>query len=211
MKKSKEIPILYEDDYLLIVNKPPNLLVVPAPFYKTTLTDILNKEYKPKTADYKFYPCHRLDKETSGVLVYAKDKVIQRKVMNEFKNRRVKKTYIAFIQGILRKERGKIDFELDSKKALTLYRVLERRKNFTIVEVNPITGRKNQIRRHFKMIGHPLVGESKFCFRKDFDLKFKRVCLHAKSIEFKHSLTHKLLYVDSELPLDLKRFLELNG
>jgi len=168
--KKKEFRILYEDNYLLVIDKPPNLLVTPISSKETTLTDILNKEYRPKNSDYKFYPCHRLDKEVSGVLIYAKGKDIQKKVAKEF----------------------------------------QRRKNFTVVEVRTLTGRKNQIRRHFKMIGHPLVGESKFSFRRDFELKFKRVCLHAKSIEFRHPVTKKQIKIESDLPGDLKKFLESN-
>ncbi len=208
--KKKEFRILYEDNYLLVIDKPPNLLVTPISSKETTLTDILNKEYRPKNSDYKFYPCHRLDKEVSGVLIYAKGKDIQKKVAKEFQRRKVKKVYIAFVQGVLKQDKGKINFKLDNKSALTFYRVLERRKNFTVVEVRTLTGRKNQIRRHFKMIGHPLVGESKFSFRKDFELKFKRVCLHAKSIEFRHPVTKKQIKIESDLPGDLKKFLESN-
>jgi 23S rRNA-/tRNA-specific pseudouridylate synthase len=76
------------------------------------------------------------------------------------------------------------------------------------VEAMPLTGRTNQIRIHFKLIGHPILGETKYAFRRDFKLKAKRLCLHAKTLEFIHPLTNKLVAPDAELPLDMKQFLD---
>lgn len=200
--------IAYEDPWLLIVNKPSGLLTIPAPNKKSkTLTEILNQDLKKKNIPYRLHPCHRLDRGTSGLVVYAKGKSTQQKMMQEFKEKRVKKAYIAFAQGGLSKNQGMIKNRIDGRSALTQYRVLERRKSFSIVELRPLTGRKNQIRIHFKQINHPIVGEDIFCFRRDFKLKFKRLCLHAKALEFMHPVTKQRLYIDSELPQDLKLFL----
>lgn len=192
------IPIVYEDKWLLVVNKPSGLLTIPTPKKEScTLTSILN-----------LYPCHRLDRETSGLIIYAKGKSIQKKMMGLFKQRKIKKTYYAFVQGNIVQNQGKIRNPIEGRNALTKYKVIQKRKDFTIVEVAPLTGRTNQIRIHFKMIGHPIVGETKYAFRKDFSLRAKRLCLHAKALEFTHPITQKFLKLTADLPEDLEDFLE---
>jgi 23S rRNA pseudouridine1911/1915/1917 synthase len=96
---------------------------------------------------------------------------------------------------------------VEGKPAVTDYRVIDKKIDFSIVEIMPSTGRTNQIRIHFKQIGHPLVGERKFVFRRDFKLKAKRLCLHAKSLEFIHPVTKKLISVTAPLPDDMQNFL----
>jgi len=203
------IPIIYEDDWLVIVDKPAGLLTIPAPDKKLrTLTGILNEDLKAKGLAYRLHPCHRLDKETSGLITYAKGKSFQEKMMALFKEHKIQKTYIAFVQGRIKQDSGIIRKSIEVKAAVTHFKVLERRSNFSIVEVRPETGRKNQIRIHFKAIGHPLVGETKFAFRKDYALRAKRVCLHAKTLEFKHPLTGKSVYIESDIAGDMEKFLE---
>ncbi len=203
------IPVVYEDDWLLAVDKPAGLLVIPTPKKETrTLTSILNIEAKDKGADWRLHPCHRLDRETSGVILYAKGKSIQKKMMDEFKAGRVKKTYTAFVQGSLPKDKGLLQDPIDGLSSATEYELIERRKDFSIVRIRPLTGRKNQIRIQFKNIGHPLVGESRFAFRRDFELRAKRTCLHASVLEFTHPVTKKSMRIPSELAADLKKFLE---
>jgi len=128
--------------------------------------------------------------------------------MDAFRFQRVKKTYIAFAQGVLLQDKGRIRRAIERMPSVTSYQVVERRKNFTIVRVWPLTGRTNQIRIHFKSIGHPLVGESRFAFRRDYELKFKRVCLHAAVLEFIHPVTGKEIKISAELSRDLKDFLK---
>ncbi|MDD4900279.1 MAG: RluA family pseudouridine synthase [Candidatus Omnitrophica bacterium] len=191
------IPIVYEDNWLLIADKPAGLLVIPTPKKeKRTLTSILN-----------LHPCHRLDRETSGLIIYAKTKSVQKQMMELFSRRLVKKHYLGFVQGKLRQRSGEIRIAVEGKPAQTRYEVLEERNDFSIVKVFPLTGRKNQIRIHFKSIGHPLVGESRFAFRKDFALKAKRACLHAAYLEFLHPVTRKMLKVEAKLALDMQQFL----
>lgn len=191
------IPIIYEDEWLLAADKPSGLLTVPTPKNeKRTLTSILN-----------LYPCHRLDRETSGLIIYAKDKSIQQKMMDEFRERKVKKTYLAFVRGKPYKDEGEIKNRIEGLSAVTRYKVIEKRKDFAILEVNPLTGRTNQIRIHLKQIGHPVLGETKYAFRRDFKIKAKRLMLHALEIEFRHPVTGKLLRLESELPKDFKDFL----
>ena len=207
--------IVYEDGYLIIVNKPSGMLVVPTPKGETnTLTDLLNDELDSRGVKINAYPCHRIDRETSGLVIYAKGKSIQQDMMEQFKRHLVKKTYIALVHGIVRKNsdtmKGNIYNQRRRKTELmiTKYRVLERRKDFTIAEVEPVTGRTNQIRIHFKELGHPLVGESVYAFRKDFKLRFKRVALHAKAIEFKHPVTGKGMNFNLPLPDDMASFMQ---
>lgn len=202
------IPIVYEDQWLLVADKPAGLLTIPTPKNeRRTLTSILNEDAQNKALPVRFHPCHRLDRETSGLIIYAKGKSIQKMMMAEFSSRKVKKSYIAFVQGAPDKKEGRIKNPIEGLSAVTDYRVLERRKNFSVVQVMPLTGRTNQIRIHFKQINHPLVGETKFAFRRDFALRAKRLCLHAGALEFMHPVTKKTIALSSELPEDLKSFL----
>jgi len=202
------IPIVYEDNWLLVVNKPPGLLTIPTPKKELcTLTSILNEDLKKRKLSYHLYPCHRLDRETSGLIVYAKGKSMQKKMMQEFWHKDIRKIYIAFIQGRLAKDQGNIRYPIEQKSAVTKYKIIEKRKDFSVVQIMPLTGRTNQIRIHFKRIGHPLVGETRFAFRRDFKLKARRLCLHAKKLEFVHPLTKKAISLEAPLPPDMEDFL----
>jgi len=203
------IPVVYEDDWFLVVNKPAGLLSVPTPKNETrTLTSILNQDAQERDLKYRLHPCHRLDRETSGLMIYAKGRSIQKKMMDAFRDRAVAKKYIAFVHGRLPHPAGEISSAIEGKSAVTKYKVLEARSNYSVVEVIPLTGRTNQIRIHFKNIQHPLVGEDKFAFRKDFALRFKRVCLEAKELDFKHPVTGKDVRITVDLAQDLNDFLE---
>lgn len=193
----------------MIVDKPSGLLVIPTPKNeKRTLTNILNEELKRNGLAYRLHPCHRLDRETSGLIIYAKGKSMQRKMSDIFKTRRIRKTYIAFVQGRIGQDKGRIQTSIEGQQALTVLKVLESRKDFSVVEIEPQTGRTNQIRIHFKGIGHPLLGEKKFAFRRDFKLKANRLCLHAARLKFVHPINKKDIAVESPLPLAMKNFLE---
>jgi len=211
----KQYKIIYEDEAVIVVDKPSGMLVIPTPKMETnTLTALLNRELDLRSVEVNAYPCHRLDRETSGLIVYAKGKHFQGIIMDEFKKRQVKKLYIAFVHGKLPKNFDELKSEIYNRNkrrgevAITKYKVTGRRKNFTIAEVEPVTGRTNQIRIQFKELGHPLVGESVYAFRKDFSLKFKRAALHAKRIEFIHPVTKKLLTFDSPMADDMNDFLK---
>jgi len=203
------IPVIYEDDWLLVLNKPSGLLTIPTPKKESrTLSSILNEDLKERGLAYRLYPCHRLDRETSGLIVYAKGKSMQKIMMEEFRQRRIQKAYIAFIQGRLPKDEGDLRYPIEAKSALTKYKVMEKKDDFSVVEITPLTGRTNQIRIHFKQAGHPLVGETKFAFRRDFKLKAKRLCLHAKMLEFVHPVTKKVISLTAPLPPDMEDFLK---
>lgn len=202
------IGVVFEDNWLLVVDKPSGLLTIPTPKNETrTLTSILNENLKKNNLAYRLHPCHRLDKDTSGLIIYAKGKSSQEKMMEEFRQRRVKKLYLAFVHGNVFKEAGQINNPIEGQAAVTKYQVLQRKKDFTVVEIKPLTGRKNQIRIHFKQIGHPLVGETKFAFRRDFKLKSKRLCLQAQKLKFIHPITQKNISLQIGLAKDMQNFL----
>ena len=198
MNKINNIPIIYEDNWLLVVDKPSGLLTIPTP----------KKESRTLTSILKAHPCHRLDIETSGLIIYAKGKSTQKKMMQEFQYRRVKKKYLAFVQGYLNQNQGQIKNPIEGLTALTKYKVREKKKDFSILEASPLSGRTNQIRIHLKQIGHPILGDTRFAFRRDFKIKAKRLCLHAQSLEFTHPITGKLIRLEAELAQDLKEFLK---
>ncbi len=226
------IPILYEDDQCAVFDKPPGLLVTPAESgATTTLTDIVNKQYtsqsKPSVTSsfadpFRFHPCHRLDRDTSGVILYAKGKRNQQMLMDIFHQQKVKKFYTAFIHGCLPRDHGEIKSEIRDhyqekfarhsagKFALTRYRVTQKHKEFSVLEVMPVTGRTNQIRIHFAEAKHPLVGEDKYAFRREFSLKFKRTALHARELQWYHPVLKKTVNASSDLPEDMLRFLSNN-
>ncbi|TAN60155.1 RluA family pseudouridine synthase [bacterium] len=196
--------IVYEDSAIIVADKSSGLLTVATPKKeKFTLESLLSA-----------YPAHRLDRETSGLILFAKTRRIQKILMDEFRKKQVKKLYRCFVHGIPGRKRGAISRYVrdnpyePAKYALTKYRVLESRGDFSVVEVEPITGRTNQIRLHFKQIGHPLVGERRFAFARDFNLKFRRAALHSSDLGFSHPLTRKPMSFHLDLPRDMREFLE---
>lgn len=206
---SHQINIVFEDGSLIVVNKPSGLLVTPTPKQERhTLTHLLNNLLCQRKSQVKVHICHRLDRETSGLIVYAKGKSNQQKIMEQFHKRQVRKRYIAFVHGHLKKDNGIIKYSLENRDALTKYHILQcHPKRFSVVEVKPITGRTNQIRIHFKKLGYPLVGERKYAFGRDYALKFRRVALHASYLEFVHPVTGQVVLFHCDLPDDMKRLL----
>lgn len=215
MTQSRSYRIVFEDDWLIAVDKPPGLLVIETPRReKNTLTRLLNDYLDSRGVSANAYPCHRIDRDTSGLVLYAKGKSAQALMMGEFKGRRVKKLYTAFIHGLPKNTKGAIRSHLYNRNkrrdelAVTNYSVLERRRDFSIVEAEPVTGRTNQIRRQFRDIGHPLLGERVYAFRKDYKLRFRRTALHAKYLEFAHPVTKERISLRADLPGDMRDFCE---
>lgn len=202
-----ERSIIYEDQDLVILNKPAGILTVPTPKKEHhTLTNLLNEFLRRRgNADIRAYPCHRLDRDTSGLIIYAKSKHIQQAVMEQFKHGQVQKAYVAFVRGELKRPVGILSFPIESKKAITKYKLLQRRRGYSIIEARPTTGRTNQIRIHCAMIGHPLLGERQFAFGRDFSVKFHRVALHASRLALPHPRTGGRLELHCPLPDDMSK------
>lgn len=198
-------------------------MVIPAPGEKKqTLVDIVNRQYAPAQG-WKLHPCHRLDRETSGAIIFAKGKGHQQAMMALFHRQAVSKKYIAFVHGKPRQRQGELRSairDLDqvkfrrgasAKPSVTRYKVIEERRSFSIVEVTPVTGRTNQIRIQFAQIGHPLVGERKYARGKDYQLRFRRVALHAHALGWEHPVSHKRINVTAKLHPDMEEFIAGNG
>ncbi len=216
------IETIYEDEQFVIFNKPSGLLVIPSPNQDIkTLRDIVNNQFVDKDK-YGLHPCHRLDRETSGAIIFAKGKANQKKMMELFFQRQVYKKYIAFVNGYLKNSVGTIRLSVESldrkrfgryeneKMAVTKYKVLEKRKNYSIIDIELVTGRSNQARIHFSKIGHPIIGDRKYSIAKNYPFKFKRTALHSFEIKFKNPVTNKLIEVKCRLPKDMEEFIERN-
>jgi len=212
-----QIPVLYEDEHCLVFNKPSGLLVIPTDKNEDhTLVNLVNEQQGTKGS---LHPAHRLDRDTTGVILFAKGKDNQQKLMQFFKDKQVNKTYIAYVHGRVEEPRGKIripikDYHkrkfqghLPAQSALTYYEVEDYYKDFTVVRVMPVTGRTNQIRIHFSKIGHPLVGEDKYAFRRDFTLRFRRTALHALRLEWPQMDGKGMIKVESPLAVDMVDFI----
>jgi len=219
---NKAIQILYEDEGWIVFDKPAGLLVIPTPRNEeNTLVNIVNQQYSDK-GSWRLHPCHRLDKETSGAIIFAKGKRHQKLMMDLFKQRQVQKMYIAFVHGQLPKKSGELCWairDLDQRRfqkktpaqmAISRYKVIEEYKLFSVVEVQPITGRTNQIRIQFSQHGHPLVGDRKYAYPRDYKLKFRRTALHAAAIVWQSPVTRKEINIQSDLPNDMEVFLGNN-
>lgn len=200
--------ILYRDNSLLVVDKPPGLLSVEegkGPSVETILREIC-------PPSVKVLPVHRLDRETSGVMIFALRKEAQENLKGQFLERRVKKIYLALVQGHLEEDSGVIKGRMKTtgEYGESEYRVCERFKRVTLVEVRPRTGRTNQIRIQFSEMGHPLVGESKYLVpSKEPCVIFPRLALHSLAISFIHPDRKEEISFSAEIPEDLKELMKV--
>lgn len=217
----QDIPlnIIYEDEDIIVVNKPKGMVVHPAPGSpnNTLVNALLNYTDKLSDINGKIRPgiVHRLDKDTSGVLVVAKNNEAHMDIAKQLKERTVKRIYIALAHGIFGKDEGIIDApigrnprnrlkmavtNINSKEAITKYKVLERFDKYTLVELSLYTGRTHQIRVHLSYINHPVVGDSLYTNRKN-EFGIKSQMLHAQKIGFKIPSTGEYMEFEAE-PLE---------
>ncbi|QQS41563.1 MAG: RluA family pseudouridine synthase [Acidobacteriota bacterium] len=207
----EEIPldVLYEDSELLVVNKPAGLLVHPTNYERNgtmlnAMTFYLNRERPEVSVFIRPHLIHRLDRETSGVLIAAKDQRSSRILSSHFKRGHFRKEYIAAVEGSVDDEEGEIDLPVgrnaelkkwevqkEGKPSVTRYKVLKRGENSTLLELVAVTGRTNQIRIHLAAIGHPIIGDELYGGRE-----FRRMCLHASRTEFWHPNGSRRLSID---------------
>lgn len=220
-----ELDIIYEDEDLIVVNKPPGLVVHPAPGNRdNTLVNAL-LAYTDKLSGINGVKrpgiVHRIDKDTSGVLVIARNDNSHRQLVSQFKNRETMKIYRTLIKGKLPYERGKIDAPIgrnsrerkkmavvqsNSKKAVTLFEVLEYLGDYTYVEVKLETGRTHQIRVHFSYLGYPILGDEKYG-RSSNKLGVERQLLHAYKLGLNHPSTNKWMEFTAAIPADFESIL----
>ena len=223
--RPQDIPldIVYEDDDLLVINKTFGMVVHPAPGnYSDTLVNALVFHCKKlSTISKPLRPgiVHRLDKDTSGLLLVAKNNQAHQFLAKQFKNHSIKRRYVALVQGEVEFDEGAIDMPLgrhprlrekmtvtftNSREAKTIYRVKKRLKGITFLELEPHTGRTHQLRVHLAYLGYPILGDKKYGNKNDKC----RLALHAKSIGFVHPRTKKFLEFSSELPKELKAIIK---
>lgn len=226
--KAQNIPVevVYEDNDIIVVNKPKGMVVHPAngnpdgtlvnavmAMCKESLSGI-GGELRPGIV-------HRLDKDTSGLLIVAKNDKAHINMSEAIKNRQVKKIYIALVRGIVQedeatinmpigrstKDRKKMAVTKQGKEAITHFKVLKRYPNYTLLEVKIDTGRTHQIRVHMAEIGHPVIGDMVYSNGKN-EFGVEGQMLHAKSLEFKHPITGKEMHLEAELPQYFKEIIE---
>ena len=219
------LDIVFEDEYLLIVNKESGMVVHPAAGnYSHTLVNALLYKYNINTNDpVRPGIVHRIDKDTSGLMVVAKDEKTHELLSEMIKEKKVERIYLALVEGIIMHETGDIDAPIgrdpinrqkmavtavNSKEALTHFRVLKRYKkaNKTLIECKLDTGRTHQIRVHMEYIGHPVYNDPVYGKNKK-TTSFGQF-LHSKSIRFIHPITNKEIYFESVLPKEFKDYLE---
>jgi len=219
-----KLDILYEDDDLLVVNKPPGMVVHPAPGSRSrTLVNALLSHCKNLSGIggvMKPGIVHRIDKDVSGLLVVAKTDLAHQELAGQFKDKTASRVYVAVVKGVVQLDNGIIDLPIGrstrdrkkmavnfehSKEAVTRYRVLERLKSASVLEVTLGTGRTHQIRVHLSYIGHPILGDVKYGVKSE---AIARPALHAKSLGFIHPVTKKAMKFTTELPEDIKVLLE---
>lgn len=220
------INIIYEDDDIAIVDKPCGMVVHPAPGnYSNTLVNALlyhidnlssiNGIIRPGIV-------HRLDKDTSGLLIIAKNDTSHKFLSDRLKDRDILREYIALTYGEFKDDEGRINapigrdpldrkkmtvIERNSKEAITNYRVLQHYNGYSLVQANLETGRTHQIRVHFAYLKHPIVGDTVYSNKKE-DYKYNGHFLHAKKIGFIHPRTSIYMEFEDDLPDRFKKFIE---
>ncbi|MEG1789440.1 MAG: RluA family pseudouridine synthase, partial [Oscillospiraceae bacterium] len=207
------LQILYEDADLIAVSKPSGMLTVSAgDDGVTTVYRELTDYARRIDPNGRIFIVHRLDRDTSGVLLFAKNEKMKFALQDSWSELVSQRAYVAIVEGRLSKKSGKIqswlketktlmmyssDTEGDGLKAITNYRVIAETRHHSLLDIRLETGRKNQIRVHMKELGHPVVGDKKYGAKRD---PLKRLCLHAYRLELTHPFTGKPLRFDAELP-----------
>lgn len=215
------LDVLYEDDWLLVINKPPGLVVHPAPGHwrGTVVNALLHHWQGPRPGLDPLRPgiVHRLDKDTSGVLVIAKDTETLAALGRQFRNREVEKQYVAAVSGRIARASGTIDAPIgrnpvhrkrmavrqSGREALTTYEVIERFDDVTFVRLYPKTGRTHQLRVHLAAIGHPVVGDVVYGCQRQSRLLIRRQALHAERLRFRHPHSGAWVTATAPWPADL--------
>ncbi len=218
MKKSEKLNIIYEDKNFIVVNKPSGLLTIATDKEKEkTLFHQVYLYIKKKNKNNKVFIVHRLDKDTSGIVLFAKNESLKLKLQDNWDTLAKERKYLAIVNGMVEKKQGQIISWLketktlltyssnnpnDGKKAITNYRVISNNLKYTLLDIDIKTGRKNQIRCHMKDLGHPIVGDTKYG-NNDHQ---KRMYLHAYKLTIINPINNKELTFETDVP---NSFIEL--
>lgn len=213
--EDKEIEVIYEDDYLVAFNKPANMIIHPDDKSKGgTLVNLVASYYKRNNIKRKIRYIHRIDKETTGIVLFAKDFLSEAILLKQINNYQIKKYYLALIEGHLKQNKGQIKANIgedrhinnkmcvskSGKEALTNYKEIKRFKDYSLVEFELITGRTHQIRVHSSYLKHPLLGDPLYGGNYQY---INRVALHSYKMEFTHPITNKEILIISYLNKDM--------
>ena len=217
----RKLNLLYEDDHLLVIEKSAGLLsVATAKENEETAFSILKSYVRKSHHRAELYIVHRLDRDTSGIMMFAKTKEIQQKLQDNWDKTVTKRIYYAVVEGHVKKAEGEIVSCLkenkllmvyssktpgDGQKAVTRYRVLKRNARYSLLEVALQTGRKNQIRVHLQDIGHCIAGDKKYGAATN---PLGRLGLHAGILEFFHPATAKKMHFETPVPAVLEKLFE---
>ncbi len=219
-----DLDIFYEDEFLFVINKPRGMLVHPtATKSKGTLVNaLLHHSLKLSNVNSDIRPgiVHRLDQETSGLMLVAKDNITHTKLAKKFKRHEVKKRYVALVEGCVEFDEGRVDVAIgkhphhhekkavsmdgSGKDALTTYKVLQRKDKATLVALYPKTGRMHQLRVHMRYLKHPILGDDKYGHKRTFP----RLALHAQAISFQHPRTNAFMEFVSKTPDEFYAFIK---
>lgn len=213
MRRKKKLDIIYEDKEILVVNKPSGILAVSTPKEKEkTLFHEVSDYVKKSNPKAKVFIIHRLDKDTSGIVMFAKNQTIKYAYQNNWDNLVIKRGYIAVVDGVLENKKGTIKSYLketktllvyssndkkNGKLAITNYNVEKETKKYSMLNVDIKTGRKNQIRVHMKDINHPILGDKKYGNKKS---PANRLMLHAGELIIINPKTKKKMEFISKIP-----------
>ena len=213
--KDNKLRILYEDDYLIAIDKPDGLLSISNEKEKNNTAYRMVSDYIKENKKGKYiFVVHRLDQDTSGILMFAKNEKIRDILQDNWNNMVKKRGYVAIVDGIikgngtihtyLREDRNQFVYSAkgtDGKEAITHYSVIKNNKDYSLLQVFIDTGRRNQIRVHLSEKGYPIVGDKKYRCKTN---PIKRLCLHANILEFIHPVTKKLIHIESNNPNEFK-------
>ena len=207
------VRILFEDPYLIVIDKEAGMLSIATAKEKLLTTySILSSHVKKEDPTNRIFVVHRLDRDTSGVMMFAKSEKVQEIMQKEWQEAVIRRSYIAVVEGIVEKDEDTIRSFLKENKmlfmystkvpgegdeAITHYKVLKRSEEFSLLEVELETGRKNQIRVHMKELGHPVAGDKKYGSKLN---PLRRTCLHANILAFKHPITGEELSFETPPP-----------
>lgn len=220
-KLGKGLQIIYEDDSIIVVNKPAGLLSIATAKDNTANTYSLLRDYvKEHDPMNKIFVVHRLDRETSGIMMFAKSEEIKLRLQENWNDTILERTYIALVEREVPKNEQTIQSYLFESKALivysgkdpekgqlaiTHYKVIKKNPRFSLLKINLETGRKNQIRVHTKDIGHPVVGDKKYGAQTN---PIGRLGLHAQVLSFIHPETGQKMLFETELPIEFQRLVK---
>ena len=219
-----KLRVVYEDEHLIVVEKREGLLTVATHegSTQTTVFSILKHYVRKSNPRGGIYTVHRLDRETSGLLVFAKTKELQEYMREWWRQIVTRRTYIAVAEGVFEKKEGRIVTWLTEdkrnavvysspvddggKQAITNYKVIGESRDLSLVELNLETGRTNQIRVHLASLGHPVAGDRKYGSGRELPLD--RLALHARVLEFIHPVTEQVMHFETPVPRDFQRLME---